>query len=73
MVCKRQIVPSLKPEDIRFSAHWHAISHKTSIVLSFIIATMSEGMIVNPYITGGTFTQVNHHNTFTGPQGMLSQ
>jgi len=58
-------------KDIQFGAH--AISHETSIALSFIIATMSEGMIVNPYITGGTFTQVNHHNTFTGPQGMLSQ
>jgi len=28
---------------------------------------MSEGMIVNPLITGGIFTQVN--NTLTGPQG----
>jgi len=31
---------------------------------------MSEGMIVNPYINGGTFTQVNNINPIAGLQGV---
>jgi len=49
-----------------FSAH--SISSKLLLALSSNVATMSEGMIVNPYITGGTFTQVNVNN-ITGLQG----
>ena len=51
---------------------FQATSYESPLALSSIVATMSEGMIVNPYINGGTFTQVNNINPIAGLQGVSS-